>query len=82
LFIQALIQGDTDGSLIDDVSGLGYIDANPGALKMIGEPLSAEELGFAFPKGSALVAPVNAVLAEMQADGTLPGIYDKWFKQE
>jgi polar amino acid transport system substrate-binding protein len=82
LFVQALIQGDTDGSLIDDVSGLGYIDANPGALKMIGDPLSAEELGFAFPKGSALVAPLNAALSAMEADGTLPGIYDKWFSQE
>jgi polar amino acid transport system substrate-binding protein len=82
LFIQALIQGDTDGSLIDDVSGLGYIDANPGALKMIGEPLSAEELGFAFPKGSVLVAPVNAALAAMDADGTLDTIYNTWFNQE
>jgi polar amino acid transport system substrate-binding protein len=82
LFIQALIQGDIDGTLIDDVAGLGYIGANPGALKIVGDPLTSEDLGFAFPKGSDLVAPINAAIADMEADGTLAGIYDKWFSTE
>jgi len=82
LFVQSIIQGDIDGALIDDVAGLGYIGANPGALKIVGEPLTSEDLGFAFPKGSLIVAPINAALTAMQSDGTLPGIYDKWFSTE
>ena len=46
---------------------------------MIGEPLQAEEFGFIFPKGSDLVAPVNAGIAALKADGTLDKITQKWF---
>lgn len=79
LIVQALINGDIDGMLIDNVAGEGYIGANPDKLKLIGEPLSSEELGFAFPKGSDLLGPVNAALAAMTADGTLDALYAKWF---
>jgi polar amino acid transport system substrate-binding protein len=81
LIVQALIAGDIDAMLIDNVAGEGYIGANPDKLKLIGEPLTSEELGFAFPKGSDLLAPINAVLADMKADGTLDAIYAKWFPQ-
>ena len=33
--------------------------------------MGAEDFGFIFPKGSDLVAPVNAAIAELKADGTL-----------
>jgi polar amino acid transport system substrate-binding protein len=82
LFVEAIIQGDVDGALIDDVAGKGYIDANPGELKTIGEPLSTEELAFVLSKGSPLTAPINAALAAMDADGTLDTIYAKWFQSE
>ena len=32
-----------------------------------------------FPKGSDLVAPVNAAIAELKADGTLEALDRKWF---
>jgi len=79
LIVEALKNGDIDAMLIDNVSGQGYIGANPDKIKLIGEPLSSEELGFVFPKGSDLLAPINAALADMQADGTLDTIYAKWF---
>ncbi len=82
LIVQALINGDIDATMMDNVAGLGYIGANPDKLKMVGEPLSDEKLGFVFPKGSDLLAPFNAVIADMEADGTLTKIYDKWFKTE
>ncbi|HSM71080.1 MAG TPA: transporter substrate-binding domain-containing protein [Anaerolineales bacterium] len=44
--------------------------------------MTAEELGFAFPKGSDLVDPINQAIAAMKADGTLDAIYDKWFSTE
>ena len=46
---------------------------------MIGEPLGTEDFGFIFPKGSDLVAPVNAAIAELRADGTLDALNTKWF---
>ena len=82
LIVQALINGDIDATMMDDVAGLGYIGANPEKLKMVGEPLTDEKLGFVFPKGSELLEPFNAVIADMEADGTLSKIYDKWFKTE
>ena len=82
LIVQALINGNIDATMMDDVAGLGYIGANPEKLKMVGEPLTDEKLGFVFPKGSELLEPFNAVIADMEADGTLSKIYDKWFKTE
>ncbi len=82
LIVQALMNGDIDATLMDDVAGMGYIGANPNKLKLVGEPLTDEKLGFVFPKGSELTEPFNAVIAAMEADGTLTKIYDKWFKTE
>nr|MBI2905061.1 transporter substrate-binding domain-containing protein [Chloroflexota bacterium] len=79
LIVQALLNGDIDATVMDNVAGEGYIGANPNKLKLVGEPLTSEELGFVFPKGSDLLDPVNQVLAAMKADGTLDAIYAKWF---
>ena len=79
LIVQALINGDIDGTVMDNVAGEGYIGANPGKIKIVGDPLTSEELGFVFPKGSDLLEPINLVLADMEADGTLDAIYAKWF---
>ena len=79
LIVQALLNGDVDATVMDNVAGQGYIGANPDKLKLVGDPLTSEELGFVFPKGSELVSPINDVLAAMKADGTLDTIYAKWF---
>jgi polar amino acid transport system substrate-binding protein len=77
--VQALLSGDVDLVLSDGVAAQGYVDANEGRLKIVGEPMGAEDFGFIFPKGSDLVAPVNAAIAEMKADGTLDALNRKWF---
>jgi len=77
--LQALLAGDVDLALTDGVAAEGYMRANEGRLKIVGEPLGSEDFGFIFPKGSDLVAPVNAALAEMRADGTLDALSQKWF---
>lgn len=82
LIVQALLNGDIDATVMDNVAGEGYIGANPDKLKLIGDPLTSEELGFVFPKGSDLVAPIDLVLSAMDADGTLDAIYAKWFLTE
>lgn len=77
--VQALKAGDVDLVLTDSVAAKGYVDASAGALKVIGDPLGTEDFGFIFPKGSELVAPVNAAIAELKADGTLDALNKKWF---
>jgi polar amino acid transport system substrate-binding protein len=77
--VQALQAGDVDTVLMDQTSANGYIGANPGAFKVIGTPLGTEDFGFIFPPGSDLVAPVNAALAQIKADGTMDALQQKWF---
>jgi len=80
LVIQALIQGDVDGVVLDNVAGQGYVGANPDKLLLLTDPLTnPEELGYVLRKGSDLTASLNATLDAMEADGTLAAIYDVWF---
>ncbi|MBK9123039.1 MAG: transporter substrate-binding domain-containing protein [Chloroflexi bacterium] len=81
--VQALIAGDIDAVVMDDVAGQGYIGVNADAVKIVGEPLvPTDELGFIFPKGSELVGAINAALAAMKADRTLDYFNAKWITQE
>lgn len=77
--LEALKSGDVDLTLSDSTAANGYVQASDGGLKIIGEPLASEDFGFIFPKGSDLVAPVNAAIASMKADGTLDALNQKWF---
>lgn len=77
--VQALKTGDVDLVLTDGVAGKGYVDASNGALKLVGEPLGGDDFGFIFKKGSDLVAPVNAAIAALKADGTFAALDKKWF---
>ncbi|MFW5748954.1 MAG: transporter substrate-binding domain-containing protein [Chloroflexota bacterium] len=78
--VLALISGDIDAAIMDDVAGQGYVGANPEAVKITGEPLTApEELGFIYPMGSDLVEPINMALDSMEADGTLLELNLEWF---
>ncbi|MFZ1726867.1 MAG: transporter substrate-binding domain-containing protein [Albidovulum sp.] len=77
--VAALKSGDVDLVLTDGTAGNGYVAASEGGLKIVGLPLGTEDFGFIFPKGSDLVAPVNAAIAEMKADGTIEALNKKWF---
>lgn len=77
--VQALKSGDVDAVLMDATSARGYIGANPGAFKVVGDALGSEEFGFIFTPGSDLVKPVNAAIESMRADGTLDALNQKWF---
>ncbi|MEM7345462.1 MAG: transporter substrate-binding domain-containing protein [Chloroflexota bacterium] len=79
LAVQALIAGDVDAVLMDETAGQGYVGVNADKLKLVGDSLSSDELGFIFPKGSDLVEPINAALAELEANGTMAELADKFF---
>ena len=77
--VAALRSGDVDLVLTDGTAGNGYVEASDGALKIVGEPLGTEDFGFIFPRGSELVGPINAAIADMAADGTLEELNVGWF---
>jgi polar amino acid transport system substrate-binding protein len=77
--VQALRAGDVDAVLTDGVAGQGYVDASNGMLKLYDEALGTDDFGFIFPKGSENVAPFNAAIAAMKADGTIDALNKKWF---
>ncbi len=80
--VLALLAGDVDAVVIDNLSALGFIEANPGQLQVGPQLTSDEQLAFVFPPGSDLIEPINAALAAMTADGTLETINNKWFNPQ
>jgi polar amino acid transport system substrate-binding protein len=80
--IQAVISGDADASIIDETAGLGYMGANEDQVMLVGDDLTSEQLGFAFPNGSALVDVVNQGLAAMKDSGKLAEINAKFFSPD
>ncbi len=77
--VQALRVGDVDLVLSDLAGGKASVAASGGAIKIVGEPIGTDEFGFIFPKGSDLVAPVNAAIAALEGDGTFAKLTQKWF---
>jgi len=78
--IAAVISGDADATIIDETAGLGYMGANEDKVKLVGEGLQTDPLGFAFPEGSPLVDVINQGIALMKENGKLEEINDKFFK--
>ena len=80
--VAALLNGDVDAVIMDETAGQGYVGNNAEQLKLIGDPIKSDALGFIFPKGSDLVEPVNQALAQMREDGTLDELAQKYFSDE
>ncbi len=78
----ALMAGDVDGIVIDTVSAVGFMDANPGEMAIAGQITSDELLAFVFPPGSDLQHAVNYALVSMKEDGTLAEFNKKWKLEE
>jgi len=77
--VQALISGDVDAVIIDEVAGQGYVGENADLLKLVGPSLSSDQLGFIFPKGSELVEPVNAAIKALYDSGFIPELNLQYF---
>lgn len=76
--VLALLSGDIDAVVVDNVTASGYMGENEGKLKIAGQITSDEQLAFVFPPGSDLVEAFNAALEAMKADGTLDALNQKW----
>ncbi|MFT9258204.1 MAG: glutamine ABC transporter substrate-binding protein GlnH [Acetobacter sp.] len=75
-----LMTGRVDAAMHDTPNVLYYINTiGRGKVKTVGAQMMAQQYGFGFPKGSPLVARVNASLARLRKNGTYDAIYKKWF---
>jgi polar amino acid transport system substrate-binding protein len=77
--VLALLSGDLDAVIIDDVGGQGYVGANAGRLRLLDGALAAQDLAMVFPLDSPLRAAVDAGLAALRADGSLAKLNAHWF---
>ncbi len=78
--VQALVNGQVDAVVIDNMPAQEYVAANPG-LKILETEYTNEDYAIGIAKGNtALLDAVNGVLAELKADGTLQAIVDKYIK--
>ena len=77
--VQALLAGDIDAVIIDEVAGQGYLGENADALKLVGPSMSSDQLGFIFPLDSEIVAAVDAALQSMMDDGWLAEVNTEYF---
>jgi polar amino acid transport system substrate-binding protein len=78
----ALMAGEVDSVIIDEVAAIGFIGANPGKLKIAFSVTSGEMLAFIFPPLSDLVEPFNWALQDMFADGTMDEICQTWLLRD
>ena len=80
--IVALMSGDVDTVIIDEVGAIGFMSANPGAMEIAFAVTGGELLAFPYPPLSDLVEPFNWALQEMFADGTMDEICQEWILRD
>lgn len=78
--VQALISGQVDAVIIDNLPAQSYVEANAAAgLTILEGTWVEEDYAIGLQKGNAdLMAAVNGALNELKADGTFQGIVDKY----
>ena len=80
--VQALLNGQVDAVVIDNAPAQEYVKANPG-LKILDTEFANEEYAIGVAKGNeSLLNAINGALAELEADGTLQSIIDKYIPAE
>ncbi len=78
-----LLTGGVDAVMFDKPVVESFVTKRgKGKVKVVGSLYAGQPYGIGFPKGSELVAKVNAALKTLKANGTYGRIYKKWFGVE
>lgn len=77
--IQEVKAGRVDAAILEDTIAKGFIAANPDLEFSTIPNTEAAGSAIAFPKGSPLVDDFNRVLTQMQENGELERLVNKWF---
>ncbi len=80
--VQALINGQVDCVVIDSAPAQSFVDANPG-LTILDTEYVVENYAIGVDKSNAaLLDAINTALKELQEDGTVQSIIDKYISAE
>ena len=80
--VQALNNGQVDAVVIDNAPAQEFVEANPG-LKILDTAYAQEDYAIGVAKGNTqLLDAINGALEELEADGTLQAIVDKYITAE
>ena len=80
--VQALNNGQVDAVVIDNAPAQEFVAANPG-LKILDTAYAQEDYAIGVAKGNTqLLDAINGALKELQDDGTLQAIVDKYITAE
>ena len=80
--VQALNNGQVDCVVIDNAPAQEFVEANPG-LTILETPYAEENYAIGVNKGNTqLLDALNGAIAELQADGTIQSILDKYISAE
>jgi len=75
-----LRQGRIDAILVDRLAALDLVKKTNNTLAVTGEAFSRQEAGVALRKGNDdLLKAVDGAIADMQKDGSLKALSEKWF---
>lgn len=75
-----VMNGQLDAVIADNTLALGYIAQNPDKLKAAGDVFTGENYGVAVCKEKPeLVEKINQALAELESEGYLEELTEKWF---
>ena len=78
--LTAVMAGETDAALVDRVSALAAIEPED-ELVIVEKAIVAEPYAVGMRRDSTqLLRAINEALAEMEVDGTLEALVDKWLK--
>ena len=79
LAFQELMNGQVDGVIVDGPTTQVYVDRNKDKIKTVGGMFTDENYGIAIcKKNTDLTKKINAALAELQKDGTIRSLQEKW----
>ena len=77
--VQALLNGQVDCVVIDANPAQEFVDSNPGLVLLDGD-LAEDNYAIGVNKeNTALLDAINQALKDLNEDGTIPAIYDKYF---
>ncbi|STT55243.1 cystine ABC transporter [Klebsiella pneumoniae] len=77
---QDLRVGRIDAILVDRLAALDLVKKTNNTLAVTGEAFSRQEAGVALRKGNDdLLKAVDGAIADMQKDGSLKALSEKWF---
>jgi len=76
--ILALLSGDVDAVIMDNLPALEFVSQNEGRLQQLDEMLTHEAYGISLPLGSPYTALFNEAIDILRENGTLDAIINYW----